>query len=204
MAHLTLPTINFFPSLHQHGVTCVCDLRLAVNFTCHLKSMASSNLAVLEGKLRAFIDHSDEDDDRDDAEGSKSDDHRVEVLVAILQDACSLIRNADRVAPDFKTIVDRVDKLINSAVDYTYNDGELCDFMPSFAHSEADPELPGNIAHEEGSLMLGMFQPPESVSTGVALIILCSANGEIAMLKSLMSFMKRKFAGGTCQPHFSR
>jgi len=95
------------------------------------------HLTVLEGKFSAFINRAHEDRDGD----------RVEDLVTILQDACSLVRGADEVAPDFKTIVDRVDNLINSAVDYAYNTGELCDFMPSFAHSEAYPELDGKIVH---------------------------------------------------------
>jgi len=124
----------------------------------------SNHLTVLEGKLTAFIGH-DNEDDSDDAEGSKDDHGGVNALVAILQEACSLVRDTDGVAPDFKTIVDRVDKLINSAVDYTYNDGELCDFMPSFAHSDTYPELPGNIGYEKGAFCT--FQPSESVSTGL-------------------------------------
>lgn len=115
--------------------------------------MASSNLnsnrlAELEGKWNAFTD----DDDDDEQPG------RVEVLVTILQDACSLIRDADGDASDFKTIVDRVDQLINSAVDYAYNDGDLCDFMPSFAHSEAYPELDGKIIQGDGALELCGFK----------------------------------------------
>jgi len=114
----------------------------------------SNHLTVLEEKLRAFIDHDTEDDDSDDAEGSKDENGGVNALVVILQEACRLVRDTDGVAPDFKTIVDRVDKLINNAVDYTYNDGDLCDFMPSFAHSEAYPELPGNMGHDKGSLCM--------------------------------------------------
>ena len=117
--------------------------------------MASSNnsnrLAELEGKLRAFIDHGRGGDD-DDGSG-----HSKEVLIAILRDSCNLLRDADVAAPDFKKIVNRVDQLINRGVDYAYNGGDLCDFMQSFAHSEAYPELDGKIV-QQGELELGMFQ----------------------------------------------
>ncbi|SRR5260221_9683397 len=179
----------------------MCDLRDRCLFRI-FTSMASFNfnsnhLTELEGKLRAFIYHDSEDDD---AEESKDDNGGVKALVAILQEACSLVRDTDDIAPDFETIVGRVDKLINSAVDYTYNDGDLCDFMPSFAHSEAYPELTGNIGHDKESLCM-LKSTSKSVSTGVALNII-SANNQIEMLESLMSFMKGKFEGGARQPHY--
>ena len=105
----------------------------------------SGCLDVLEGKLSAFVGRDREGSDDED---SMDDRGRIGVVVAILQDACGLIRDTEGVAPDFPTLVDRVDKSINSAIDYSYNDGELCDFMPSFAHSAAYPELPGDIAGE--------------------------------------------------------
>lgn len=129
-------------------VTARCDLKTSsmpmANF-----NFNSNRLDVLEEKLSAFIDRDLEDDD-DDTE--VSDDSRIGAVVAILQDACNLIRDTDGVAPDFKTIIDRVDTLINRAVDYSYNNGELCDFMPSFAHSPAYPELPSNIPNVKWTL----------------------------------------------------
>ena len=62
----------------------------------------------------------------------------------------SLISDADSTAPDFKAIVEEVDRLINNAVSYPHGPGELYDVIPSLAHSNANPELDGNIFHEEG------------------------------------------------------
>ena len=114
----------------------------------------SNRLAELEGKLRAFIVHGNVDDDDDDDD----QDGQTRVLIAILRDACNLVREADGFAPDLKIIVDRVDQMINSAVNYAYIDGGFCDIMPSFAHSDANPEVDGNMFEvEEGQPVLCMF-----------------------------------------------
>jgi len=61
----------------------------------------ADRLAELEGK----IDH----DDNDNEQLGRADD-----LVAILQDACNLIRGADGDAPNFKAMVDSLGQLINT------------------------------------------------------------------------------------------
>jgi hypothetical protein len=110
----------------------------------------SNRIAELEKKL--------EDYKVADAESDHEEDTR-KVFLDILKDACSLVREADGFAPDFQNILDKVDGLINNAVDYAYGDGDLYGFMPSFAHSDANPELEGDIFHEEGVFCMYQHNP---------------------------------------------
>ena len=111
--------------------------------------MANLNrIAELEKKLQEFMDEYEELDHEEDTS---------EVFLAILKDACSLLREADGVGPDFQDIIVKVDDLINSAVDFAYGDADLYDFMPSFAHSDANPELDGAIFHEDGVFCMYRF-----------------------------------------------
>jgi hypothetical protein len=80
-----------------------------------------------------------------------------DVFIGILKNACSLIRDADSSASDFQAMVERVDRLINNAVGDAYGPSELYTFIPSFAHSDANPELDGKIFDEGMHCALIMF-----------------------------------------------
>jgi hypothetical protein len=106
----------------------------------------SKRIDELKKKLEDYkTDYAEEDD-----EGDTKD-----ILIGILKDACSLIRGADGFTPDFQDIVNKVDDLINDAIDFAYGDGDLYEFMPSFAHSDDNPELDGKIFQGDG--VFGMF-----------------------------------------------
>jgi hypothetical protein len=115
----------------------------------------SKRLSELEKKLQEYRTQRDGDDERDD------DDK--DVFLGILKDACSLIRDVDGFAPDSKEIVDRVDQMLNDAISYAYGDGNLYDFIPSFAHSDSDafPVLEGKLWQQEG--VFGTLQLLEQV-----------------------------------------
>lgn len=107
----------------------------------------SNRIAKLKQKLEDYMERNTADSEDkgdsyyDDNESASDDNH--EDFLGILKDACNLIRGADRLAPDFQDLVDKVDALINAAIGYAYGDGDLYDFIPSFTHSDANPELCG-------------------------------------------------------------
>jgi hypothetical protein len=101
----------------------------------------SNRIDELENKLEDYKAEYAESDHEEDTK---------EVFLGILKDACSLVREADGFTPDFQVIVDKVDKLINDAIDFAYGDSDLYDFIPSFAHSDDNPQLDGKIFHGDG------------------------------------------------------
>lgn len=98
---------------------------------------STNGLSALQEKLYGF--QADEKAQEEDSENQ----HKV--FLGILRDICSLVQESDSSAPDFQEIVVKADGLLNDAVDFAYGDGDLFDFIPSFAHSETNPKIPGQI-----------------------------------------------------------
>ncbi|RDB26136.1 hypothetical protein Hypma_006198 [Hypsizygus marmoreus] len=57
----------------------------------------------------------------------------------LLGDVCNLVRDAT-VAPDFQDLLAQADRVINDAVAWAYDEGDV-EFMRSFAHSDSNPEV---------------------------------------------------------------
>ena len=96
-----------------------------------------TKISKLEERLDDVIyKDNDEDEERD---GEKA-------LMAVLKDACALIRKAESEGvANLDIAIDQVDKLINKALDFAYGDSEMFDFVPSFAHSNECPVLDDEI-----------------------------------------------------------
>jgi hypothetical protein len=77
-----------------------------------------------------------------DAEDEEAGSEGQIVFLAILQSACALIRGAEAAgATNVDVAIERVDQLINKALNFAYGDSEMYDFVPSFAHSSDCPVL---------------------------------------------------------------
>lgn len=75
-------------------------------------------------------------------EGYEASRDNDEKFVAILKDACTLIREAESSeAADFPEILEAAQDILNQAVSFAYSDVELFEFLPSWAHDN-DREEP--------------------------------------------------------------
>ncbi|OBZ72477.1 hypothetical protein A0H81_07646 [Grifola frondosa] len=85
-----------------------------------------------------------------DDEEALEDRSLTDKFVQILHDACEIVRDAEQNdASDLKAIVEKVFLFLNEATLYAYGDGDLFEFMPSYAHSDACPLI------EDSMKMLG-------------------------------------------------
>lgn len=110
----------------------------------------STRIDELEKKLENYkAEYADSDHEEDTRD----------VFLGILKDACSLVSEADGFTPDFQDIVVRVDALINDAIDFAYGDGDLYDFMPSFAHSDSNPQLGGGYLPRRRRVWYVQYNP---------------------------------------------
>jgi hypothetical protein len=88
-----------------------------------------AKLAELEKRLQEF--ESDEDLQEEDSGNQHA------IFLGILRESCTSVREAEASGTsNLAIIVDRVDQLINNAVKLAYGDPGICDYIPSFAHTE--------------------------------------------------------------------
>ncbi|OBZ70130.1 hypothetical protein A0H81_09812 [Grifola frondosa] len=98
-------------------------------------------------QFRAFKNRKEDDDE-----------YSEENFIRILQRACDVVRGADASdTPDLKAIVEYAHELINEAIIYAYNEGDLF-FMPSYAHSEASPVVEDSLKIIFGPALLDSFK----------------------------------------------
>lgn len=58
----------------------------------------------------------------------------------LLERLCELIRDAERSSdPSLRKVVAEVDGVLSRAIDVAYGQGDMFDFLPSFAHDETSP-----------------------------------------------------------------
>lgn len=92
-----------------------------------------ARLAELENRLEIL--------EAEDSDSEESFKRQEEGLLTILTEACTIAWEAEESSdPHLKSIITKVDGLINKAVDVAFQGPEpLFDFIPSFAHSSASP-----------------------------------------------------------------
>jgi hypothetical protein len=87
-----------------------------------------TKLAELEQRLEEF-------ESDDELQEDSSSEHAI--FFGILRESCALVRDAEASeASNFTIAVDRVDHLINNAINLAYGDPGICTSIPSFAHTE--------------------------------------------------------------------
>lgn len=85
-----------------------------------------TKLAELEQRLEEF-------ESDDELQEDSSSEHAI--FFGILRESCALVRDAEASeASNFTIAVDRVDHLINNAINLAYGDPGICTSIPSFAH----------------------------------------------------------------------
>jgi hypothetical protein len=117
----------------------------AAPFVCSTTMADSDYPSRLEDILRRFkafrIRHGDSDDER----------QMSEEFLAVLRDACSLIRDAE-LSDASEAISAKVQAFFDESITYAYGEGDLFDFMPSFAHSSEYPEVKDKAEGKIGGL----------------------------------------------------
>lgn len=110
------------------------------------KSASASEFAyrldTLNTQLRAFLAseqaRNGDDEDREDPEEDRSQPHSR--FLTIMGAICSVVRDAAAAkASDLDSIIVDVDHLFNEVMSLSYQDLDMFDFAPSFAHSDQFP-----------------------------------------------------------------
>lgn len=92
----------------------------------------SSRLRNLENELTAYM----ADDDAQEQDGEDGTD----IFAQILKDICSCVRDA-AAAPDFQDLLAQAAELINRALSFAQGEAAIYQLVPSFAHSDANPNV---------------------------------------------------------------
>jgi len=86
------------------------------------------SLADLEQGLEEF------ESNKDLQEEDSGNKHAI--FLGILRESCTLVHDAEASeSSNFSIIIDRVDQLINNAIELAYGDPRIMDSIPSFTHT---------------------------------------------------------------------
>ncbi|EJF64781.1 hypothetical protein DICSQDRAFT_100114 [Dichomitus squalens LYAD-421 SS1] len=96
---------------------------------------------------------------KSDTSGGEDRKARNKKLVRILEDVCTVVRDAERkVAPEFAEVVENAHGVLNDALRYAYSqDGGFSNTI-SFAHSEDEPLVEDALEHAGSDILDAFFK----------------------------------------------